>query len=43
MYLDELRAYRNFLIKRTAIDDLRNLNLLGVQFALCSVVHSSAQ
>ena len=43
MYLDELRAYRNFLIERTAIDDLRNLNLLGVQFALCSVVLSSAE
>ncbi len=36
MYVDELRDFRGFLIERTAIDDLRSLNLLGVQFALCS-------
>jgi len=29
MYIDELRGLRGFLIERTAVDELRNLNLLG--------------
>ena len=35
MYKDELRRFRAYMVKRVDSDDLRNLNLLGVQFALC--------
>ena len=31
MYLEELRDFRAFLVANTAVDELRNLNLLGVQ------------
>ena len=31
MYLEELREFRAFLVANTAVDELRNLNLLGVQ------------
>ena len=29
MYVDELRDFRGFLRERTAVDELRELNLLG--------------
>ena len=35
MYKDELRRFRAYMVKRVDSEDLRNLNLLGVQFALC--------
>ena len=31
MYLEELREFRAFLVANTAVDELRNLNLLGVR------------
>ena len=31
MYVDELRQFRTYLQKNTVVDDLRGLNLLGVQ------------
>jgi len=38
MYVEELRQYRAYLQKETVVDELRGLNLLGVQvsFFLCS-------
>ena len=38
MYLAELREFRTFLQENTDMDQLKNLNLLGVQFALHHVV-----
>ena len=38
MYLAELREFRTFLQENTDMDELKNLNLLGVQFALHRVV-----
>ena len=35
MYVEELREFRTFLRGNTDIPELRNLNLLGVQFSLC--------
>ena len=35
MYIDELREFKNYLQQKTNIPELRALNLLGVQFALC--------
>ena len=35
MYLQELRQFRTYLLANTAIEELKQLNLLGVQFALC--------
>ncbi len=35
MYLQELRDFKSFLCTHTDMLELRNLNLLGVQFALC--------
>ena len=34
-YVGELREFREFLHARTTDDELKELNLLGVQFALC--------
>ena len=34
-YVDELRGFRDYLHARTAVQELKELNLLGVQFALC--------
>ncbi len=31
MYVEELRQYRAYLQKETVVDELRGLNLLGVQ------------
>ena len=33
--MDELRAFRTYLQSHTSIAELKALNLLGVQFALC--------
>ena len=35
MYIAELRAFKKYLVEHTSISELRSLNLLGVQFALC--------
>ena len=35
MYVEELREYRRYLQQHATNEDLRSLNLLGVQFALC--------
>ena len=35
MYVDELRDFRDFLRANTQVAELKGLNLLGVQFALC--------
>ena len=35
MYVEELRDFKAFLISSTDIAELRDLKLLGVQFALC--------
>ena len=35
MYVAELREFRDYLQANTSIDELKELNLLGVQFALC--------
>ena len=35
LYVDELRAFRTYLQSHTSIAELKALNLLGVQFALC--------
>ena len=35
MYVQELREFRDYLRQKTSITDLKALNLLGVQFALC--------
>ena len=37
MYVAELREFRNYLQAKTGIDELKKLNLLGVQLALCEV------
>ena len=38
MYLAELREFRTFLQENTDMEELKNLNLLGVQFELrCAV------
>ena len=31
----ELRDFREFLVANTVVEELRGLNLLGIQFALC--------
>ena len=31
----ELRDFRHFLVANTVVEELRGLNLLGIQFALC--------
>ena len=31
MYLEELREFKAFLVPNTVVDELSNLNLLGVQ------------
>ena len=33
MYIDELREFRCYLREHTRIEELKGLNLLGVQFA----------
>ena len=33
-----LQDFREFLMKNTSVDELRQLNLLGVQFALCEAI-----
>jgi len=38
MYVEELRGFRTYLQEHAVVDDLRNLNLLGVQ-DFFSVVH----
>ena len=39
MYVDELRFFRGFLRERTAVDELRELNLLGfLSLVVCSVI-----
>ena len=35
MYVDELRDFRAYLVANTDVVELKSLNLLGVQFALC--------
>ena len=35
MYLEELREFQIYLFSRTDVPELKSLNLLGVQFALC--------
>ena len=35
MYIEELRNFKRYLQQHTTIAQLRSLNLLGVQFALC--------
>lgn len=32
---EELRDFRDFLVAHTVVEELRGLNLLGIQFALC--------
>ena len=40
MYVDELREFRAYLVGHTDITELKSLNLLGVQFALCEASKS---
>ena len=35
MYVEELREFRAYLQEHTSIAELKSLNLLGAQFALC--------
>ena len=35
MYVAELREFRDYLQANASVDELKELNLLGVQFALC--------
>ena len=35
MYLEELREFQAYLLAKTDFNELKTLNLLGVQFALC--------
>ncbi len=35
MYVEELRTFRAYLQEHTSIAELKGLNLLGAQFALC--------
>ena len=35
MYLEELREFQSYLSSKTDVPELKSLNLLGVQFALC--------
>ena len=35
MYVAELREFRDYLHDHTSVTELKELNLLGVQFALC--------
>ena len=35
MYLEELREFQFYLVSKTDVAELKKLNLLGVQFALC--------
>ena len=35
MYLEELREFQAYLMAKTEVPELKTLNLLGVQFALC--------
>ena len=35
MYIEEIRNFKRYLQQHTTIAQLRSLNLLGVQFALC--------
>ena len=35
MYVSELQDFRDYLHANTSVDELKGLNLLGVQFALC--------
>ena len=35
MYVNELREFRAYLVANTDVVELKHLNLLGVQFALC--------
>ena len=35
MYFDELVSFQTYLRSNTRVDELRELHLLGVQFALC--------
>ena len=35
MYLEELREFQAYLVSKTKVPELKTLNLLGVQFALC--------
>ena len=35
MYVSELREFRDYLHDHTNVTELKELNLLGVQFALC--------
>ena len=35
MYLEELREFQFYLASKTDVAELKKLNLLGVQFALC--------
>ena len=37
MYIDELREFQAFLVESTDVVELKTLNLLGVQFALCDL------
>ena len=35
MYVTELREYRTYLLDNTTVQEMKTLNLLGVQFAVC--------
>ena len=35
MYLEELREFQAYLVAKTEVAELKSLNLLGTQFALC--------
>jgi hypothetical protein len=35
MYLEELREFQAYLLAKTEVPELKTMNLLGVQFALC--------
>ena len=35
MYLEKLREFQAYLVAKTEVAELKSLNLLGTQFALC--------
>ena len=42
MYVAELREFRDYFMQHTTVEELKSLNLLGLQFALCEATTSMA-
>ena len=42
MYVAELREFRDYFMQHTTVEELKSLNLLGLQFALCEATDAMA-